>query len=232
MAQPARIVSLLALACIVYTSMLCPMTRARTMPSGVHGQEPLDDAGATSRSHFEDFVRALTAARTNGDMIVLPPDDDMPNDVFPLDAEHQRHRQQQHDADAGAEDKQLAALQQHGKVVMPPVVQFQKRSSGGRFCGPVLADVLELVCGTRFASLFGNKKRSTMPTAAAAAATENKAIESAESWPFVTGNKALQVLSNQHSFHRYTRGVHDECCLKACSISELEYYCSTPNKKY
>ena len=53
-------------------------------------------------------------------------------------------------------------------------------------------------------------------------------------WPFVGGNKALQVLSNQHSFHRYTRGVHDECCLKACSYSELEYYCSKPvkNPKY
>lgn len=54
------------------------------------------------------------------------------------------------------------------------------------------------------------------------------AAEQPESWPFVSGNKALQVLSNQHSFHRYTRGVHDECCLKACSFSELTLYCSEP----
>ena len=38
-------------------------------------------------------------------------------------------------------------------------------------------------------------------------------------------------MSNQHSFHRYTRGVHDECCLKPCTYNELSGYCSDPKMK-
>lgn len=155
MAQATKVVSFVALVCIVYTSILSP-TGARTMPSGVHSQEPLDD-GATSRSHFEDFVRALTAARTNAGLIVLPADEDMPNDVFPLDTEH-RHRAASEELERAKESQQRAF-----KSNPTPANGALQKRSGGRYCGSVLADVLELVCGKSFLSLFGNNKRSAPP---------------------------------------------------------------------
>lgn len=122
MAQPTRLTCLVALVCIVYTSILSE-TRAGTMPSGVHSREPLDD-GTLPQTRFDEFVRALA----DGDAIAPPSDDETPNDVFPLDSEHRTGE----------------------------VASFQKRA-GGRYCGPVLADVLELVCGKNFLSMFGKR---------------------------------------------------------------------------
>ena len=49
----------------------------------------------------------------------------------------------------------------------------------------------------------------------------------ADSWPFISADKAHQMLSNQNTqFHRVARGVHDECCIKGCSYRELTSYCS------
>lgn len=46
--------------------------------------------------------------------------------------------------------------------------------------------------------------------------------------PFISINKAHQFLSNRNMFHRNTRGVHDECCIKGCTFKELTSYCSRP----
>lgn len=43
-------------------------------------------------------------------------------------------------------------------------------------------------------------------------------------FPYRSRSKAAALLSG--SFRRYTRGVTDECCKKACTIPELKTYCS------
>ena len=48
-----------------------------------------------------------------------------------------------------------------------------------------------------------------------------------DSWPFISADKAHQMVSNENShFQRVARGVHDECCIKGCSFNELTSYCS------
>ena len=54
-------------------------------------------------------------------------------------------------------------------------------------------------------------------------------VHQSTSWPFIEANKAHQMLSNRNLFHRNTRGVHDECCLKGCSFKELTSYCTRPS---
>ena len=118
----------MALMCLVCTSILSE-TRAGTMPSGTHGREPLDD-GTLPRSHYDEFVRALQSETAE---LVAPSDDETPNDVFPLDSEH------------------VKPVESHKSAL-----SFQKRD-GGRFCGPVLADILEMICGKSFLSMFGKR---------------------------------------------------------------------------
>lgn len=74
---------------------------------------------------------------------------------------------------------------------------------------------------TRYLTFEGKSLGSTTT-----AATPNAELGS---WPFINDDKAHSILSNHHLFHRYTRGVHDECCVKGCTFKELTSYCTRPN---
>jgi hypothetical protein len=52
-----------------------------------------------------------------------------------------------------------------------------------------------------------------------------------DSYPFRSRASANAMLGRFGGgrFRRNSRGVHDECCVKPCSISELLSYCAKPH---
>jgi len=160
-------------------------------------------------SHFTEFLRALYAPSA------LNKDNDDSNDI-PIMASplEQQQQQQQH--------------RQSGGVILPIL---QKRATT-RYCGFYLADALQLVCRSGYMSFF--PKRSPSQNLILKDNNNNNKGEvepeggvTAESWPFISADKAHQMLSNQNTqFHRVARGVHDECCIKGCSYREMMSYCS------
>lgn len=99
-------------------------------------------------------------------------------------------------------------------LILPPHKRFFQ------VCGSHLANALELVCGE---GGFFSKRSASPPDESAETGVKfngHNRIDS-NNWPFISKQKARQVV-----FHRQTRGVYDECCVKGCSMDELRSYCT------
>nr|CAH0113335.1 unnamed protein product [Daphnia galeata] len=171
----------------------------------------------TAQNYFADFLRVLYAPQSMKDDLSTS---EMPNDIFPLVSSDagDDHEEENYDQ---IRRKEFPAV---NGVLLPAL---QKRNA--RYCGSYLADALRMACSkSSYLPLFG--KRSTTPGKTLASPT-TVATPNMEfgSWPFINDDKAHSILSNQHLFHRYTRGVHDECCVKGCTFRELTSYCTRPN---
>lgn len=68
----------------IYSSVLVNLVKARTTPTGVHIQEPLND-GVLSQTHFADFLRALYAPQMPKE---IEKSLEMPNELFPFIEDH------------------------------------------------------------------------------------------------------------------------------------------------
>ena len=60
---------------------------------------------------------------------------------------------------------------------------------------------------------------------------EKQEPQAASAWPFISSEKAHQVLPSPEVFQRKLRGIYDECCAKPCTINELKSYCGTKNTR-
>ncbi|XP_057379551.1 uncharacterized protein LOC130701546 isoform X2 [Daphnia carinata] len=213
-------VSLLMMICLLY-SMTLLRARAHTLP---HPQVSLGihkDDGTLSANYFADFLRVLYAPQAANDEFSVSAGavNDMSNDVFPLITPDAIDR-------AAHEDIYESNRQEFpsdGGVLLPIL---QKRNA--RYCGSYLADALRMACSrSSYLPLFG--KRSIQSAGKSARTTAAGPDTELGTWPFIADDKAHSILNNQHLFHRFTRGVHDECCVKGCTFKELTSYCTRPN---
>ncbi|KAJ8675861.1 hypothetical protein QAD02_011647 [Eretmocerus hayati] len=92
-----------------------------------------------------------------------------------------------------------------------------KRSSSKYYCGKNLANMLTLVCRGYFNPMF---KKSSGPEPES---EDDYQWSYDDSYPWRSRARANAMLGR---FRRVTRGVHDECCLKSCSLNEMTSYCS------
>ncbi|EZA56175.1 LIRP [Ooceraea biroi] len=89
-------------------------------------------------------------------------------------------------------------------------------SAPQRYCGKKLSNALQIVCDGVYNSMF---KKS------------GQEMELAdypfpyESFPFVPPERANGMLDRTSARFRRSRGIHEECCVNACTISELSSYC-------
>ncbi|XP_063227914.1 LIRP-like isoform X2 [Bacillus rossius redtenbacheri] len=103
----------------------------------------------------------------------------------------------------------------------PSAHQYGKRSQA---CGKDLANMLQLVCGSRYNNLF---KKSPPEDNLRWAALIRRLVDTA-------GDLSLQQQQQQArsvipgAFRRLKRGLVDECCAKSCSIDEMRSYCAPP----
>lgn len=203
------------------TSITC--TNAGSPTTGYENRED----GALTKTHFADFLRALYGRQT-------AKDNDMANDLYPL-------------IPSTVTEDVLHLEQPMAEVEEPAVIKalslpnmMQKRNA--RYCGSNLADVLQMVCknpqlliGKRSSPSFGYSGIKIHHSETfnyylhfqfneLLLAGKNPSM----SWPFISSDKAHQLLRGQNIFHRNTRGVHDECCLKGCSFKEMASYCVRP----
>ncbi|XP_043267750.1 LIRP-like [Venturia canescens] len=96
-------------------------------------------------------------------------------------------------------------------------VYGQKSDSKYKYCGKHLSNALQLLCNGVYNSMF---KKS------------GQEMEMDE-YPYVydyplrsrASANAMMGRFGGARFRRETRGVHDECCAKPCSIDELTSYC-------
>ncbi|XP_044018615.1 LIRP-like isoform X2 [Aphidius gifuensis] len=83
------------------------------------------------------------------------------------------------------------------------------------YCGQKLSNALELICGGIYNGMI--KKN-------------NQELDM-DNFAYFYNNWPLRSTASFGigRFRRQSRGIHDECCLKPCSASELRSYCASPN---
>jgi len=187
---------------------------ARTTGPVTKSLDPATDGSAVihapSQTPFAHFLHALFATATSKEETAE--DHEMPNEIPLIPQQQQQQPQRQTNEDDGVHSFEDTTL-------MFPRMVYKR--AGRPLCGRFLVDALQLACGEGlgYQTLFQpTGKRSD---------GQNGAQEN--TWPFINSQKAHQVLSNSDVFHRQTRGVYDECCLKPCTMRELRSYCRSPN---
>nr|UES72907.1 insulin-like protein 3 [Carausius morosus] len=100
--------------------------------------------------------------------------------------------------------------------------QYGKRSQA---CGKDLANMLQLVCGSRYNNLF-KKSPPEEPKAEEPYWLEPLPMGDEPPFPFRVPPQARSIIPG--SFRRLKRGLVDECCSKSCTIDEMRSYCAPP----
>ncbi|XP_050452134.1 LIRP isoform X2 [Cataglyphis hispanica] len=88
-----------------------------------------------------------------------------------------------------------------------------------KYCGKKLSNALQIICDGVYNSMF-KKSGQEMEMADYPLAYEFP--------PFLPRARARGMLDGPFAGRRYrrqSRGIHEECCLNACTISELSSYC-------
>ncbi|XP_046143602.1 LIRP-like isoform X1 [Osmia bicornis bicornis] len=85
-----------------------------------------------------------------------------------------------------------------------------------QYCGQSLPENLHMICAGNYNSRF-KKSNQEMET-------DDYAFNY-DVHPYKSIKNARKMLR----FRRYTKGIHEECCVKSCSTEELRTYCGTFN---
>ncbi|XP_015588287.1 LIRP [Cephus cinctus] len=96
----------------------------------------------------------------------------------------------------------------------------QKRTSiTTKYCGKHLSNALQLLCNGVYNSMF-KKSGQEMEM-------DDYPYNYDEAYPLRSraSTNAMMGRFAGVRFRRQSRGVHDECCVKSCSVSELTSYC-------
>ncbi|XP_029163216.1 LIRP isoform X2 [Nylanderia fulva] len=98
---------------------------------------------------------------------------------------------------------------------------LHSRTSPQRYCGKKLSNALQLVCDGVYNSMFKKSGQVEM----------EMADYPYEPPPFLPRARARgmldRVFGGNKRYRRQTRGIHEECCLNACSMNELATYCGS-----
>lgn len=115
-----------------------------------------------------------------------------------------------------------------------------------KYCGMRLSSALQIVCAGNYNAMFkkngqGQAQEEMMRTGRSDNNFDydrNQEMEMAdypvtyELPPFLPRTKVLQGLFERRfdnrRYHRNPRGIHEECCLRGCTILELTSYCGPP----
>nr|XP_012218776.1 PREDICTED: LIRP isoform X2 [Linepithema humile] len=92
-------------------------------------------------------------------------------------------------------------------------------SAPQKYCGKKLSNALQIICDGVYNSMF---KKSVQ---------EMQMADYPVYSPFMSPTKAQGILDGRFAGRRRreSRGIHEECCLNACTISELSSYCGNLN---
>ncbi|XP_012265008.1 LIRP [Athalia rosae] len=95
----------------------------------------------------------------------------------------------------------------------------QSQNTQNKYCGKNLSNALQLLCNGVYAQMF-KKGGQEMEM-------DDYPYGYDDSYPFRTRASANAMMGRFGGgrFRRQSRGVHDECCVKPCSVSELTSYC-------
>lgn len=106
--------------------------------------------------------------------------------------------------------------------------QVGEKRNSNRYCGPILSDMLAIVCDGIYNEKKYQKSYESDLDEEYGFGQQQPYLDIARlPFPYRTRPNAAALLSG--SFRRYTRGVTDECCKKPCTISELRTYCKYGN---
>ncbi|XP_044018613.1 LIRP-like isoform X2 [Aphidius gifuensis] len=99
----------------------------------------------------------------------------------------------------------------------------ESKSASMYYCGQKLSSALQLLCnGIYNVMLKKNNQELDM---------DNFAYF--YNWPLSPRASANSMMGigrfGGERFRRQSRGIHDECCLRSCSINELKSYCGEPS---
>ncbi|XP_043464155.1 LIRP [Leptopilina heterotoma] len=122
----------------------------------------------------------------------------------------------------------LVTLVLAASLIIPQLVKaqldlfqhVQKRSGMNKhYCGKHLSNALQLMCNGQYNSMF-KKSGQEMEI-------DETPFAYDELYPFRSRQSANAMIGRFGGgrFRRYSRGVHDECCAKPCSLEELTSYC-------
>ncbi|XP_013117616.1 probable insulin-like peptide 3 [Stomoxys calcitrans] len=110
-------------------------------------------------------------------------------------------------------------------------VLYESHGEGSRFCGPNLAQILEMVCYNGYNGMIMNKK-SGNKVVHHDMDILNKFNEINDESPFNSDSLLNDLLYGNHvqalaktRRQRHLTGVYDECCRKSCTMEELTGYC-------
>ncbi|XP_011706685.1 PREDICTED: LIRP isoform X2 [Wasmannia auropunctata] len=94
-----------------------------------------------------------------------------------------------------------------------------------KYCGMRLSSALQIVCAGNYNAMFKKNGQGQEMEMADYPVTY-------ELPPFLPRTKVLQGLFERRfdnrRYHRNPRGIHEECCLRGCTILELTSYCGPP----
>ncbi|XP_001601730.2 LIRP [Nasonia vitripennis] len=99
----------------------------------------------------------------------------------------------------------------------------QKRQGASKYCGQQLSNALQLVCHGRYNPMFKKSVGQGMEM-------DDYPFNYDDSYPFRSRAVANAMMGRFGAgrFRRDSRGVHDECCLKSCTMNEMRSYCAIP----
>nr|XP_012218778.1 PREDICTED: LIRP isoform X4 [Linepithema humile]XP_012218779.1 PREDICTED: LIRP isoform X4 [Linepithema humile] len=112
-------------------------------------------------------------------------------------------------------------------------------SAPQKYCGKKLSNALQIICDGVYNSMF--KKSVQAPEEGNtgrignnfnyAGVQEMQMADYPVYSPFMSPTKAQGILDGRFAGRRRreSRGIHEECCLNACTISELSSYCGNLN---
>ncbi|XP_058789500.1 LIRP-like isoform X2 [Phymastichus coffea] len=97
-----------------------------------------------------------------------------------------------------------------------------KRQGMSKYCGKHLVNTLQLICHGLYNTMFKRDQEMDLD--------DYPSYD--DSYPFRSRARARAMMMGRFGGSRYrrqSRGVHDECCVKSCSVAELVSYCASPS---
>ncbi|KAL6257039.1 hypothetical protein P5V15_011974 [Pogonomyrmex californicus] len=114
----------------------------------------------------------------------------------------------------------------------------QQPQTAQKYCGHKLSNALQIICDGVYNSMFKKSGQAREEASVDRRDTfdyvRDQEMEIAdypfayEFPPFLSRARARGMLNGRFAGRRYrrqSRGIHEECCAKACTITELSSYC-------
>ncbi|KAG7210233.1 hypothetical protein KM043_011782 [Ampulex compressa] len=112
-------------------------------------------------------------------------------------------------------------MPESGKAQLDIFRYRQKRHAVSKYCGNKLSSTLQAMCDGVYNSMFKKGGREMEMNDYPLRIDELYLLKSPSS------AKEMMFPRARERFRRQSRGIYEECCVKACALEELKTYCGS-----